>query len=308
MSKPEAAILENTEEANVTVVIDENTPTTVRPKPKQPYIPEGSQKRVLSVNSTPSPSLVLQEGKRFRHQSLEFDDDILTITDHEMEPEQEVTMTDLLSLLKQTAKITDLDDVAKKSDLVSLQETVNSHALEIKQLREDMALQMKRIQELENSVGGQAAKNFNRTQPDTNNFRQSQYGGPQTQNIRFDQRSKNLVFVGVPPLSEPELEPYILQLCTALSIITFPSDIESLVVMTRRDPTSLRPPPILVTFDKQHVRIGLLKHRLANMEKYRDVYINPDEPIEVQRNKATFRKSPTRQETMARRSCLEMIG
>ena len=62
--------------------------------------------------------------------------------------------------------------------------------------------------------------------------------------------------------------------------------------MRRRDPTSTCPPPLLVTCNQQHVRLGLLqqKFRLANIEKYCKVFINPDEPIEVRRNKASFRK------------------
>ena len=180
----------------------------------------------------------------------------------------------------------------RKSDLTKLQETVSSHALEIKQLREDLVTQSKRIQNLEDSVGSQAAKTFTRTQPDVSYARPIQHGGPLFQNIQVDERQRNLVFEGIPALSEPELESFILQLCSALSIITFPSDLEGFVPMKRRDPTSLRPPPILVTFNQNHVRSALLrqKYKLAEMEKYREVYINPDELIEVRRTKATFRK------------------
>ena len=97
---------------------------------------------------------------------------------------------------------------------------------------------------------------------------------------------------GVPSLSETEQEAFILQLCSALSIIAFPSDIDGIVSMRRRDPASTRPPPLLVTFSQQHVRLGLLrqKYRLVNIEKYSNIFINADEPIEVRRNKATFRK------------------
>ena len=69
-------------------------------------------------------------------------------------------MLDMLKLLKPTAKITDLDDVAKKDDLNKLQDTVSSHALEIKQLRDDLSVQSKRIQSLEDSLGSQAARSL----------------------------------------------------------------------------------------------------------------------------------------------------
>ena len=88
------------------------------------------------------------------------------------------------------------------------------------------------------------------------------------------------------------MEAYILQICTDLEIITFPSDIGNIIPMKRRDPTSNRPPPLLVSFVQQHVRVALLrkKHTLTNIKKYKEVYINPDEPIDIRRNKATFRR------------------
>ena len=121
-----------------------------------------------------------------------------------MEPEPEVPMLDLLKLLKPTAKITDLDDVAKKDDLNKLQDTVSSHALEIKQLRDDLSVQSKRIQSLEDSLGSQAARSPNRTQPEVSYTPFNQYGGPQFQNKRVDEWQRYLVFEGIPALSQSD--------------------------------------------------------------------------------------------------------
>ena len=292
MSITNDAILDLNSQRLPTVEPSAAITTTPRPKPNQPYIPEGSQKRELSIGSTPSPSTSQNEGKRSRHLSSEFDYTLSLTRNRTMEPEQEVTMLDLLNLLKQTAKISDLDNVAKKEDMIKLQETVTSHAIEIKQLREDIAIQSKRLQSLEDSLGSQVAKTYTRINPEVNVTRLNQHGGAQFQNNRADERYKRLVFEGIPSLPESEQERFILQLCSTLSIITFQSDIDTIVSMKRRDPTSVRPPPLLVTFNQQHVRVALLrqKYRLANIEKYREVFINPDEPIEVRRNEATFRK------------------
>ena len=47
-----------------------------------------------------------------------------------------------------------------------------------------------------------------------------------------------------------------------------------------------------ITFDQLYVRSSLLrkKYKLAETEKYANVYINPDEPIETRRAKAIFRR------------------
>ena len=287
MSEGAAAILVNNEPGVPTGVVDTHSPISSRPKPTTQYVPEGSQKRELSIGSTPSPSLISKEGKRPKHNSIEFDSDM------EPEPEPEVSNADIMKLLRLTAKVTDLEDVAKKSDLIKLQETVSSHAIEIKQLREDIVLQAQKIKNLEDTLGVQVANSLNRTQPDVDRTRWLQHGGAQSvNNIRSNERRQNLVFEGIPILSEPEVEAYILQLCTTLGIVTFPSDIDAIVPMKRRDQQSKRPPPLLVTFSQQHVRVGLLKrkHLLAKNDLYKEVYINPDEPVEIRRNKAIFRR------------------
>ena len=114
MSRLGAAILEFSEQDTTDQLTNPFTPIISRHKPTQPYIPEGSQKRELSLGSTPSPSSSQNEGKRSRHFSSEFDETLAIATITMLETETEVTMLDLLNLLKQTAKISDLDDVAKE--------------------------------------------------------------------------------------------------------------------------------------------------------------------------------------------------
>ena len=101
-----------------------------------------------------------------------------------------------------------------------------------------------------------------------------------------------MVFEGIPNLTEAETVGYIIEICSALEILAFASDIDRVISMKRRDLTSKRPPPVLVTFNQLHVRSALLrkKTKLVNIDKFKDIYINPDEPFEIRRNKAAFRQ------------------
>ena len=287
MSVNTAAILSSA----VTTNIDfPGTPVT---KGKEPYIPEGSQKRNLSLESTPSPSSAAKFDKRQRRSSGVFDENPPQIALAIMDTEPS-DLSDIMALLHVTAKIDDLEKLAKQDELLRLQATVSSQAHEIQQLRDTMTSQAKRLQNLENTLGRNAAVSISasRTQPDAAVTRTNKHGGPHEVNIRSDDRRRNLVFEGLPLGTDVELEPYILQLCTELGIIAYPSDIDTITPMKRRDPTSRRPPQVLVSFEQLHVRSALLrlKSKLANIPKYATVFINPDEPIEVRRNKATFRK------------------
>ena len=157
-----------------------------------------------------------------------------------------------------------------------------------------MTSQSKRLQSVEDTIGQNTAStmNRNRTLPDVSVNRTSKHGSPREVNIRPDDRRNNLVFEGLPMAAEAELEPHILQICTTLGIIAYPTDIDLIIPMKRRNSISTKPPPVLVGFNQLHVRSALLrlKSKLVNFPKYPTVYINPDEPIEIRRNKATFRK------------------
>ena len=61
--------------------------------------------------------------------------------------------------------------------------------------------------------------------------------------------------------------------------------------MRRRDGSD-KLAPVLITFAEYHVRSAILrkKFKLASIEKYASVFINMDEPIEVRRAKAIFRR------------------
>ena len=254
-----------------------------RPKPKTVYVPDKSQKRNLSAGSTPSPSLITQIDKKLRGDT-EFD----WLVDN-MEPE--VTLADLMDQLKLTAKSTDLIDLATKKDVQEIRGIVSSHTLELQQLREDLESQAKRIQQLEESFGGQAAASLSRTQPDVDTFRSRQYGGPRAGSSQPNPRRRNLVFEGLPLLSDRDTIGFVIQLCSSLGIIAYYTDFEGVQPMRRRDGSS-RPPPVLITFTEYHVRSAILRNKvkLADTEKYASVFINLDEPVELRRAKAVLRQ------------------
>ena len=282
-----AAILEKAQ-INSDINSDYDVSKTPSDKLNKPYVPEGSQKRDLSPGSTPSPSIPTQQDKRHRHDSIEFDWGPAQAPDGDMEAEP--TLLDIMAQLKLTAKVSDLVDVAKKDDIVKLQDTLNSHAIDILQLKEDVLSQSKRIQQLEESLGRQTAAAY-RTQPDVFDSRRIQHGAALSKGPQQDNRRKNLVFEGIPNMSDRETISYIVQLCSVLNIVAYDSDFEAVVRMRRRD-DSIRPPPALVTFDQLHIRSAILRKKasLIDSEKYSSIFINLDEPVEIRRAKAVFRR------------------
>ena len=143
MSVAAAAILPTNRQDNKSLVLPNNTP---KPDDRKPYKPEGSKKRQHSSGSTPSPSISSKEDKRLRQDSTEFDYDNVELADDKMEPDPtpDPTLADIMRILKLTAKVSDLENLCKKEDLLKIQSTVSSQALEIQQLREDISTQGKR--------------------------------------------------------------------------------------------------------------------------------------------------------------------
>ena len=261
-------------------------PVTPRVRPADPYIPEKSQKRDLSVGSTPSPTASTQSGKKFRSDTGEFDWTVMELES------PDITLADVMAQLKLTAKVSDLEDVAKKKDLVELQGLVSANTVEIQQLRENLETQSKRIQLLEESAGRQVASMFSRTRPEVDVTRINKYGDAQSNPSQQNTRRQNLVFEGIPAMdNERDIVGFVVQLCAALEIIAYPADIEDVVPMRRRDGSD-KPLPILVTFAQLHIRSAILrrKYKLANLTKFSSVFINPDEPVETRRAKAVFRR------------------
>ena len=68
-----------------------------------------------------------------------------------------------------------------KKDVQEIQGIVTAHTLELKQIKDDLELHAKRLQQLEDNLGRQAAAQINRTRPDVDLPRSGQDGGPSCQ-------------------------------------------------------------------------------------------------------------------------------
>ena len=144
----------------------------------------------------------------------------------------------------------------------------------------------KRLREIETTLGQQAAINANRITPDVYSSRPNQYGSAHSNPTTQNPRRKNLVFEGLQATSDRDTIAFIIEMCTSIGVVAYQSDFEDVVVMRRKDGSS-KPPPILVTFEQQHVRTAILRN---NYKRYSTIFVNADEPMEVRRAKAVFRR------------------
>ena len=86
-----------------------------------------------------------------------------------------------------------------------------------------------------------------------------QQGLPGNPKIHAD--SRNIIIHGLKPKDDDSLMEPILDLFQAMGAIIFSSDIEDIVTLGRADPTTLRPPPVRVTFDQFHMRDKVMKKK-----------------------------------------------
>ena len=85
----------------------------------------------------------------------------------------------------------------------------------------------------------------------------------------------------------------LIHLATEIGAILFKTDIESILRIGRRDTTNKSPGPVLVCFYRITIRDNILKKKLnlRKVDGMSDVYVNPDEPVEIRRAKAILRKT-----------------
>ena len=83
-----------------------------------------------------------------------------------------------------------------------------------------------------------------------------------------------------------------LNLCQAIGVIVFSTDIVEILRLGRYNETAVQQPPVRVTFELICMRDNLLKKKstLVSKAKFASIYINPDEPLDVRRMKGMFRQ------------------
>ena len=104
---------------------------------------------------------------------------------------------------------------------------------------------------------------------------------------------RNLVIEGLKGSNEDEMITNLIHLATEIGAILFKTDIESIFRIGRRDTTNKLPGPVLVCFYRITIRTNILKIKLnlRKVNEMSDVYVNPDEPVEIRRAKAILRKT-----------------
>ena len=84
----------------------------------------------------------------------------------------------------------------------------------------------------------------------------------------------------------------ILDMCQVMGCVVFSSDIVDVARLGTYEVSSDKPPPVRVTFDYTYQRNNMLRNKsnLAGRENFENIYINPDDPIEMRRMRGIFRK------------------
>ena len=259
--------------------------------------------RKRGIEQVVSPSQIngnhLQE-KRLRSVSpvniLDMDTGILR-----QHPREDAIMTAINKLSAEVStnvKTTDLKGLATKEDIKNLQSLMEIHTRDINDLKTGMSTHAEQLAALSELANRNAAAIIDlgqrSSQPDVGgaSLNRNQYGSQRTEQNRIDQNQKrmNLVIEGIP--ENMDLYEFVIKLGSDMNIIVYLRDIVIASRLRRREVNNRKPPPVLVTFVHPHLRDAFLrnKHRLKPNQTYKDVWINADEPFEIRRLKAEFRR------------------
>ena len=284
---------------------------------------EQRNKRLLSPESSIQP-VKSKLDKRQRQDSLEIDEDNLSqinMDPVETPPEDLKTwMARISGQLTLAAQKSDLEELATKQDLDIMRDNITAQGAEINQLRQELADHKKDLDELRSTFDRNEARNINRMQQSAGRYLgQGQVNNmaatAQPQQTRTQNARRNLVFEGLKGTDDNEMLTSLLEITTALGLIVYKRDVDMIYRMRRRDPTDKTPGPVLITFNRITIRDNILKNKfnLRHIEGMNGVYVNADEPIEIQRIKATFRKVAAKarelgEEVELRHNCITISG
>ena len=268
----------------------------------QPFLTEDSlgRKRLISPESQMAHSAI---DKRIRHNSLEYVLDLnsqLSQPTFIRKPTIEDVMRGIENLTLNTVKREDLKDIATKQDILALEGNVKAQAAELSQLRSAFNKQQTEINSLKQTVDGNcaailAAADRSAVQPGNLGHRMfTNNGGGLPQNINTQASKRyNLVVEGIPDIPIPEVYTYIIELADRLNVTLYKRDISNVSRILRRPGSAITTPgPVVIVFVHAHLRDAILRKKidLREIEKYKTVYVNPDEPLETRRTKARFRR------------------
>ena len=139
----------------------------------------------------------------------------------------------------------------------------------------------------------------------------------QNQNVptRTSSSRRNIVIEGLNDDSESEILAEFLSLTGELKVIVYKADIDEIFRMKCRNERIKTPGPVLVKLNRTSVRDSIMKNKasLKTSETRSKVFISPDEPLEVRRTKAIFRRVATKakeygEEVQLRYDCIWIAG
>ena len=257
-------------------------------------------KRLLSPETVNS--VANKEDKRRRNDSLEIDESDPSQVEI-MDPKQpsmwdlQKSMDDVLRRLTLTALSEDLNKLVSKDDLKELDDRVLAQSQEIDQLRDEMKGMQTKFDRLQSNVDSHIAANLSgatrslgrdpgRTitsmaAPGSNRSRST---GPQR---------RNLVIEGIRGETDMEIIANVIEMCEAIDIKVYASEIEQVTRMGRRDEANKKPGPVILTLSRIILRDSVLQKKcgLMRVEKFKEVFVNADEPLEIRKAKSFLRKA-----------------
>ena len=195
-------------------------------------------------------------------------------------------------------KVGDIKDLATKDDINQINVRLDGYAKEVAELKTSFEQHKTDLRELSELTNRNAAsimdlgQQANRPEVGVSIPQRGQYGGdfPRSNQNNTSPKRLNLVIEGVS--ADKEVYGYLIELGEDMGFVVYKQDIVQIMRLRRRDAQDPKPPPLLVSFVHPHVRDSFLrnKHTLKGNQKYNQIWINADEPMEIRRLKSRFRR------------------
>ena len=185
---------------------------------------------------------------------------------------RELTLLDLM---------TEMKNLATKDDIAQIKSSLVAQSAEIEQLRSEVGKHHDRIKSLEEQASKAAVEAASRTRPEVNRNEDKQHGGAQSGPRGYVQvRRRSVIIHGLNQVEDDNLLETVLDICQALNVIVFASDIDDITRLGQFDSGSKREVPVRVTFQLTYMRNKLMQKKkdLALLPRFAKLFINPDEP------------------------------
>ena len=256
---------------------------------------EYSRKR--GMENIVSPQGLYQQGeKKQRNASPDVFYDLDTgslRTEQRLDPVNNMILSRLDGLsnqLKSTVKSDEIKELATKEDLKVLSERISAQESRLDEVVQDNLKQKSEIEALRVQVLELGQITADRKEPGDVCQQSRHIDSVPAASGGNSPKRMNLVVEGIPEVDD--LYVYLIELASFLNIFLYKRDLTLATRLRRRDRNDKRPGPVLFCFVYAHIRDNFLKCKrdLKGSEKYSDIWIKADEPLETRRLKAEFRR------------------